>query len=194
VPDQSDYPVAQIPAFQQHEDDHRQHEPGRPQRADDWTEPREARETRDLLEGDHDRPGDRSSRHLRFSEVGLDVFEGLLQLLDGPSFARAAHVRDLRQDVDSVTRKVLGEMVHLPRQTPAGQTEDREDERAQRENGWNPADPTLEPGDGRSQHEREKDGEGDRHEHGLCPVQDDHDEHTSGERDPRFQGLRRDIH
>ena len=46
VPEQPDQPVAQIPAFEQHEDDHRQHEPGRAQRTDDRTEPREARETR----------------------------------------------------------------------------------------------------------------------------------------------------
>ena len=82
-------------------------------------------------------------------------------------------------------------MVHLPRQTPAGETEDREHQRDHRENGWDAADPTLKPGDRRSQHEREQDGERDRHEHGLRPVQDDNDEHTPGERHPRRQGLRR---
>ena len=168
--------------------------PAVPNGATIGTEPREARETRDLLRGDDDGPGDRSSRHLRFSKVGLDVFDRLLQLLDRPPLARAAHVRDLRQDVDSIAGKILGQIVHLPRQTPAGQTEDREHQRRHCENGWDAADPTLEPGDGRSQHEREKDGECDRNEHGLCPVQDDNDEHTAGERYPRFQGLRRVIH
>ena len=42
VPDQPDQPVAERPAFEQHEDDHRQHEPGRAQPADHRTEPREA--------------------------------------------------------------------------------------------------------------------------------------------------------
>ena len=45
VPDQPDQPVAQIAAFEQHEDDHRHHEPRGSQRADDRREPREARET-----------------------------------------------------------------------------------------------------------------------------------------------------
>ena len=194
VPEQPDQPIAQIPALEQHEDDHRQHEPRGAQRADDRTEPREARETRDLLRGDHDGPRDRSFGRIRFSEVGLDVFDRLLQLLDRSPLARAAHVRDLRQDVGAVARKVLGQMVHLPRQTPAGETEDREHQRDHRENGRDAADPALKPGDRRSQHEREKDGERDRHEHGLRPVQDDHDEHTPGERHPRFQCLRRVIH
>ena len=143
VPEQPDQPIAQIPAFEQHEDDHRHHEPGRAQLADDRTEPREARETRDLLGGDHDGPRDRSFGRLRFSEVGLDVFDRLLQLLDRSPLARAAHVRDLRQDVGAVARKVLGQMVHLPRQTPAGETEDREHQRDHRENGRDAADPTL---------------------------------------------------
>ena len=165
-----------------------------PSGTDDWTEPREARETRDLLGGDHDGPRDRPSGHLRLSKVGLDVFDRLLQLLDRPPLARAAHVRDLRQDVDAVARKVLGQIVHLPRQTPAGETEDREHQRDHRENGWDAADPTLKPGHRRSQHEREKDGECDRHEHGLRPVQNDNDEHTPGECHPRFQRLRRVSH
>ena len=85
-------------------------------------------------------------------------------------------------------------MVHLPRQTPAGETEDREHQRDHRENSWDAANPSFKPGDRRSQHEREKDGECERHEYGLRPVQDDHDEHTPGERHPPPQCLRRIIH
>ena len=136
MPEQPDHPVAQIPALEQHEDDHRHHEPGGAQRADDRTEPREARETRDLLRGDDDGPGDRSLGRLRFSEVGLDVFDRVSgSFSTDPALARATHVRDLRQDVDAVARKVVGQMVHLPRQTPAGETEDREHQRDHRENG-----------------------------------------------------------
>ena len=194
VPEQPDQPIAQIPAFEQHEDDHRQHEPGRAQRTDDRTEPREARETGHRRRGDHDGPRPGSFARVRFAKVGPDVFDRLLQLLDRSPLARAAHVRDLRQDVGAVARKVLGQMVHLPRQTPAGETEDREHQRDHREHGWDAADPSLKPGDRGSQHEREKDGEGDRDEHGLRPVQDDHDEHTPGERHPRFQCSRHVIH
>jgi hypothetical protein len=86
---QSDHPVAQVSSLEQHEDDHRQHEPRGAQRTDDWTEPREARETRDLLRGDDDGPRDRSSGRLRFFKIGLDVFDRILQLLDGSPFARA---------------------------------------------------------------------------------------------------------
>ena len=85
-------------------------------------------------------------------------------------------------------------MVHLPRQTPAGEAEDREHQCDDRQNGWDAADPSLKRRDRRRQHEREKDGEGNRHEHGLRPVQDDHDEHTSRERHPRFQCSRHVIH
>ena len=85
-------------------------------------------------------------------------------------------------------------MVHLPRQTPAGETEDREHQRDHRENSGDAADPSFKPGNRRSQHEREQDGECDRHEYGLRPVQDDNDEHTPGERHPPPQCLRRVIH
>ena len=62
---------------------------------------------------------------LRFSEIGLDVVDRLLQLLDRSALAGAAHVRDLRQDVDAIARQVVGQMVHLTRQTPAGEAEHR---------------------------------------------------------------------
>jgi hypothetical protein len=75
-------------------------------------------------------------------------------------------------------------MVHLPRQTPAGETEDAEHQRHRREHGWNASDPSLKPCDRRAQHEGEQDRERDRHDDGLRPVQDDHDEHTPGEHHP----------
>ena len=45
-----------------------------------------------------------------------------------PPRAGAAHVGDLREDVDPVAGEVLGQMVHLPRKPPPGETEDREDQ------------------------------------------------------------------
>ena len=39
--EQPNQPIAQVPAFEQHEDHHRQHEAGGAQGADDRTEPRE---------------------------------------------------------------------------------------------------------------------------------------------------------
>ena len=85
-------------------------------------------------------------------------------------------------------------MVHLPRQTPAGEAEDAEHQRHHHEHGGDASDPSLKPCDRRTQHEREQDGERDRHENDLCPVQDDHDEHTPGECHPPPQCLRRIIH
>ncbi|HEY3158553.1 MAG TPA: hypothetical protein VGJ78_06300 [Vicinamibacterales bacterium] len=55
-------------------------------------------------------------------------------------------------------------MVHLLRQPPTGETEDGEHQRDHRENGWDASDSSFKPCDRRTQHEREKDGERDRHE------------------------------
>ena len=127
-------------------------------------------------------------------QAALDVVDRLLQLLDRPAFPCAAHVGDLRQDVDAITGQVVGQAVHLPGQTPAGETEDREHQRHGGEDGRDAADPALEPADRRRQDEREQNGERDRHQDGLRQVQDHDDQHVPGERDPRFQGLRRVTH
>ena len=156
--------------------------PAVPNRAEHWTEPREARETGDRLRGDDDGPRKFFGGRLRFSQVGLDVFDRLLQLLDRPSLTRTAHVRDLCQDVEAVAWQVLSQVIHLPHETPAGEAGDREHERDHREHGGDAADPPLKPGDGRSQEEGQQDREGDRHEHGLRPVQDQDNEHTPGKR------------
>jgi hypothetical protein len=90
VPEQPDQPVAQLTTFEQHEDDHRERETGRSHRTNYRTEPREAREPRALVRGDHDGPRGRSSGHIRFSKVGLDVLDRPLQLLDRSPFAGAS--------------------------------------------------------------------------------------------------------
>jgi hypothetical protein len=156
--------------------------------------PSHAKPEKPVLRGDDDGPGGCAARRLRFPEVGLDVFDRVLELFDRSPRARAADVGDLRQDVRAVARKILGERVHLPRQPPAGETEDGEHQRHHREHGRDAADPSFQPGDRRRQDEGEQDGERDRHQHGLRPIQDDHDEHTPGERDPSPQCLGRGIH
>ena len=193
MPDQPDQAIPQIAAFEQHEDDHRRDEPRRAQRPDDG--PSHAKPEKPVTWSEVTTTGrDTVPLGPPTFQVGLDVFERLLQLLDRPSLARPAHVGDLRPDVGAIAGKVLGQMVHLPRQTPAGETEGREHQRDHRENGWDATDPPLKPGDGRRQDEREQDGERERHEDGLCPVQNGDDEHTPGERHPSSQCLRRIIH
>lgn len=110
------------------------------------------------------------------------------------ALARAADVRDLGQDVDAVTREVVRQAVHLPREPPAGETEHGEHEDGDGEHRRDTTDTALEPGDGRGEDEGEKDGKGDRHQHRLGPVQHHDDEHAAGERHPRLQGLLRVIH
>ena len=56
------------------------------------------------------RCGVRPSRRIDLAEVGLDLLDRLLQLLDRAALAGAAHVGDLRQDVDAVARQVGGEV------------------------------------------------------------------------------------
>ena len=63
-----------------------------------------------------------------------------------------------------------------------------------REDRRDAAEPPLKPADRRREDEREQHGECDRHEHGLRPIEDDDDQHTTGEYHPRFQGVRRVIH
>jgi hypothetical protein len=82
--------VPELTTFEQHEDDHRERETGRSHRTNYRTEPREAREPRALVRGDHDGPRGRSSGHIRFSKVGLDVLDRPLQLLDRSPFAGAS--------------------------------------------------------------------------------------------------------
>ena len=57
-----------------------------------------------------------------------------------------------------------------------------------------PTDLPLTPVDGRGQDECERDGERDRHEDGLCPVQNGDDKHAAGERQPELHGFQRVVH
>src|SRR5687768_17420775 len=85
-------------------------------------------------------------------------------------------------------------MIHLSRKTPAGKAENHEDERDGCEHSRDAAEPALEPADRRCEDECEQHGEGDRHEHGLRPIEDHDDEYTTGEYHPRLQDVRRVIH
>jgi len=59
-------------------------------------------------------------------EPGVQRF---LQLLDRASATRKAHVGNLRSDVGAIEGEVVDQLVHLPRQTQAGETERREHQR-----------------------------------------------------------------
>ena len=107
-----------------------------------------------------------------------------------PPRLATAHVGDLRSDVGTIAGQVVGETAYLPRQAPANETERREHQRDRQQYGWDPTDPPLDPGDGGRQDECQKDGERERYEDGLCPVQDRDDEHPAGERHPGLHGSR----
>jgi hypothetical protein len=129
-----------------------------------------------------------SFRRLR-SEVRLDALQRFLQLLDRASPARKAHVGDLGSDVGAIAGQVFGEMVYLPRQAPTREAERREHQGGREQHRWNATDPPLQPGDGRRQDECQKDRKGERHEDGLCPIQNSDDEHAACERHPGLHGL-----
>ena len=130
-----------------------------------------------------------SGRRARLSQISLDPFDRLLKLLDRSSFPCAADIRDLRQDIDAIGGEVVGQMIHLSRETPTGEAENDEHERDRREDSRDAAEPTLKPADRRRQDEREQHGECDRHEDGLRPIEDDNDQYTTGKYHPRFQGV-----
>jgi len=128
VPNQTDQAVAEIAAFEQHEDDHRRNEARSAQRSNDGPKPREGRKPRRRI-GSHDN-GARHGSFRRFrSQISLDTFQRFLQLFDGAAPARIPHVGDLRSDVGTIAGQVLGEFVYLPRQTPTGENERREHQR-----------------------------------------------------------------
>ena len=131
---QTNQPIAQIPPFEQHENHHRQYQPCGPGGADDRTKPREAREIRDRLRPHDNGPrGPSSGRRARLSKIGLDNLNRVLKLLDRSSLACSADVRDLRKDIDAIGGQVVGQMIHLARETPTGKAENDEHERGRRE-------------------------------------------------------------
>jgi hypothetical protein len=72
--------------------------------------------------------------------------------------------------------------------------ESREHQRDDQQHGRHPTDPPLNPVDRRRQDEREQDGERERHEDGLCPLQNGDHEHAAGERHPEPHGFQRVVH
>ena len=193
VPYQPDQAIPQIAAFEQHEDHHRRNERRRAQRPDERPEPREGRKSRRRVGRHHNWPRDGSFRGLR-SQILFDPFQRFLQLLDRASLARKAHVGNLRSNVGAIAGEVFDQIVHLPGQTPAGETERREHQRDDDQHGRDPTDPSLKPGDRRRQDEREQDGERERHEDGLGPVQNGDDQHAAGERQPELHEFQRVVH
>ena len=144
---------------------------------------------RHLVGGHHEGPRDGSVRCLRGLQVSLDALHRFLQLLDRTAPGRQAHVGNLCSNIGPIAGQVLDQRVHLPGQTPGGKTEGREDQRDDQQHGGDPANPPLQPRDGRRQDECEQDGERERHEDGLCPVQNGDHEHATGERHPGLYGF-----
>lgn len=189
VADQPDQAITQIAAFERHEDDHRGDETRGTQRPNDGPEPREAQEPGHLV-GRHDQgPQHGSCRRLRCVQVSLDARQHFLQLLDRASLASKPHVGNLDSDVGTVAGEIFDQVVHLPGQTPGGEPESGEHQRHGYEDGGDPTDPPLKPGDGGCQDEGEQHGERERHEDGLRPVQDGDHKHATGERHPGLHGF-----
>jgi hypothetical protein len=88
-----------------------------------------------------------------------------------------------------IAGQVLGEIVYLSRQAPPARPR-AANTRWPQQDRWNATDPTLEPADGWRQDEGQKDGERERHEDGLGPVQNGDNEHAPGERHPGLHGFR----
>ncbi len=194
VPEQPNQPVAEIPALEQHEDHRHQHQPSRSHRTQDGTEPRETRVVAVVIRRDDDRARRGAPGRIRRSEISLDVFDRLLQLLDRAASAGPAHVADLGADVLAVRGKIPGQMVDLARNHPARDAEHGEHQRDHDQHGRNAANPSLEGGDRRRQDECQKDGECEGHEDGLRPVEDDDDQDAPPEGHPGSHALGGVIH
>lgn len=66
-------------------------------------------------------------------------------------------------------RQVLGQTIHLPRKSPAGETEHDAHPCYQHEDGRDAAQSSLQPAHRRRPDEREQDGECDGHAHRPAP-------------------------
>ena len=127
--DQANQPVAQVAAFEQHGDHEHDHHAGGTERCEERTEPREAGKAGRWFGLDHHGLRRSTLGDIRLAEVGLDVLDRLLQLFDRAALAGAAHVVDLREDVDAIGGQIVGEVFELPLESPAGEAEHHEHQR-----------------------------------------------------------------
>lgn len=108
---------------------------------------------------------------------GLLIFAGhfldrLLDLLDGGTLAQAAHVHDSPADGGTITWQLGRERHELEREHPPDGSDERERQHGNDQDRWHPSQPSsVEHARHRTQEKREQDGQGDRDQHRLGPVQ-----------------------
>jgi hypothetical protein len=175
-----DESIAQILAFLQHEDHHHQHDAGGGERLNQRSQPgREPPQALDLFGSDDDgvaaAPLVRGARVL---DVFLNFFERLLHLLNRAARAHPLHVDDLLSDIGAVGRQGLRQFGELLRHRPSGTAEDDKGRDHDRADGRRTPDVALQKGDRRCKDECEQDGNAERHQDGLGPVEDGDNEHA----------------
>ena len=121
-----------------------------------------------------------STRHTRrvcLLDLADDVLHSLLNLLHGAALAGPAKVRDSVVDVPAVLRQLVRERHQLASERPANPAQDREREEDSHEDRRHPTQPSpLEGAHDGTQEEREQDGQRQRDQHGLQPIQASNDE------------------
>ena len=121
VAEQTDQPVAQFLALQQHEQHERHHEARRAEGLDQRSEPGNRRHASRVRIRDDQRLGHRSRRSLHGAEVPLNLLERLFDLLNRSPRPHAADVVDLRADVRTIGGKLVAHAGHLAIHTIPGQ-------------------------------------------------------------------------
>jgi hypothetical protein len=117
------------------------------------------------------------TRRVRLLELADDVLHSFLNLLHGAALAGPAKVRDFLVDVQAVPRQLVRERHQLASERPANPAQDREGEEDSHEDRRYPTQPSsLEAAHNGTQEEREQDGQRQRDQHGLQPIQARDDE------------------
>jgi hypothetical protein len=129
------------------------------------------------LQDDGDRCLTRDTGLVRLLEFADDVLHSLLNLLHGAALAGPAKASDSVLDVQAVPRQLVRERHQLTSERPANPAQDREGEKDSHEDRRHPTQPSpLEDAHDRTQEEREQDGQRQRDQHALQPVQARYDE------------------
>ena len=97
-------------------------------------------------------------------------------------------VARLDQRRGDVGRAIRPELI-APREPLTRDPQERKDKRHSDEHGGYSPDPPLEPGNRRRQDEREENGQRERNQYRLRPVQNGYHQHAAGECDPGFDGF-----
>ena len=195
VSDQANQASAQVVTLQQHEDDQHQDEAAGGDRPDDGPQPcGEAPPVGHLFGAHDDGPGRGTPGRLAriwLLDLGLDVVEGRLHLLDRSTLAGLTHVGDLLADVGAIGGEIGGDARELRERGPRTAAEnegaacDDDDDRG------DTTDATLQPRHDGREDERQEAGQRDRHQNDLGPIEHADDEYAAGERHPGRQRTRR---